>query len=323
MPENRPLVSIISVSYKQAEVTCAMLNSLNTLSYPRLEVIVVDNASPEDPHQELLAVYPDLIYIRSEKNLGFSGGNNLGIQASRGEYLFFVNNDTELIEGSIEQLLALFEARPQLGAVSPLIYHHPDYHHQKGELIQYAGTTPVNPYTARNETIGAETLDRGQYKMPYPTAYVHGAAMMVRREVVEKVGMMPEIFFLYYEELDWCEKMREAGYEIYVEPRAKIHHKESVSVGKMSTLKTYYLNRNRILFMRRNRSSRQVWWFSLFLIFMTFPKNVILHLIRGEWAHARAFTQAVLWHLKSESRAAIKPLPVLTVASHSSSKTKV
>jgi len=312
MAEDRALVSLITINYNSLGVTAEMLDSVRKLQYPNLEIIVVDNASKEDPGSFLKTNYPEVKYIRSEENLGFSGGNNLGIKASKGAFLYFINNDTELIEGSIELLLALFDKVENLGAASPLIYHHPEVHQQNGELIQYAGTTPVNTLTARNRTIGAGEIDKGQYQEAVPTPYVHGAAMMVPRYVVEKVGMMPEEFFLYYEELDWCEQIRNGGFEIYIEPKAKIYHKESVSVGKMSTLKTFYLTRNRILFTRRNRSGGQVFLFSLFLIFCTLPKNLILYLIKGEWQHARVFLKAIFWHLQSESKNAFKPLPRLS-----------
>lgn len=316
---DQELVSLITINFNSLDVTVEMLESVRKLSYPNLEVIVVDNASKENPGAFLKKNFPEVKFIRSEENLGFSGGNNLGIKAAKGSYFYFINNDTELVEGSIEYLLDCFKTIDRLGAVSPLIYHHPEVHQQKGELIQYAGTTAVNPVTARNRTIGAGEIDEGQFNQAVPTSYVHGAAMMIPRKVVEKVGMMPEEFFLYYEELDWSAHIRKAGYEIYIEPRAKIYHKESVSVGKMSTLKTFYLNRNRILFTRRHRSKVQVFLFSLFLIFITIPKNILVYLVKGEWAHVRAFWRAVTWHLGPESKLAFRNLPRLK-ASTSQSK---
>ncbi len=292
-----PLVSIITINYNQPEVTRALLISLRASQYPNAEIIVVDNASTLNPIPALQADFPEVQFIRSEKNLGFSGGNNLGILECRGEFLFFINNDTEVDPDTIGKLVASFDEIPQLGAVSPLILYHPEVVEGQKDLIQYAGTTPVTPYTARNRTIGEGERDQGQYSWPHPTAYVHGAAMMMPRKVVAEAGLMPEFFFLYYEELDWSERIRGVGYEIYVEPRARIFHKESVSVGKMSTLKTYYLNRNRILFMRRNRSAVQQFAFGLFLLLFTIPKNVVLFLLKGQWAHAKAFLRAVAWNL--------------------------
>ncbi|HHS95658.1 MAG TPA: glycosyltransferase family 2 protein, partial [Phaeodactylibacter sp.] len=182
-------ISIITINYNQLEVTCQLLDSIRELKAQPMEIIVVDNASDESPQQYLSTHYPEVTFIQSEKNLGFSGGNNLGMAIAQGDYFFLINNDTELPEGCMERLLRLFQDRPQLGIVSPLICYHPDQHEHERDLIQYAGTTPVSSLTARNKTLGAHSIDTGQYKQARPTAYVHGAAMMVPRKVVQEVGM--------------------------------------------------------------------------------------------------------------------------------------
>ncbi|MEM9920221.1 MAG: glycosyltransferase family 2 protein [Bacteroidota bacterium] len=298
LTEKRPLVSIISVNYNQLAVTCEMLDSLFSLDFQDFEVLLVDNASKENPAAHIARHYPQVRFIRSEDNLGFAGGNNLAIEAARGEYFFFVNNDTLLTNGLMEHLLAAFDTIPKLGVVSPLIcYYLPD--RPDGDLIQYAGATPVHGLTARNTIIGEQVPDQGQYTQLQPTAYAHGAAMMIPRRVIQEVGPMPAYFFLYYEELDWCEQIRNAGFEIYLEPNAKIYHKESVSVGQLSTLKTYYLTRNRILFMRRNRSAGQQMAFFLFLLFCTLPKWGLTYLLKGQTAHLSAFLKGIGWNLQN------------------------
>ena len=302
MQKKEPLISIITINYNQLEVSCEMLDSVKELSYPNLEIIFVDNASKNSPRQHINKHYPEVHFIRSEKNLGFSGGNNLGIKASSGDFLFFVNNDTVLADGLLESLIEVFDKIPQLGIVSPLIRYFPSEETAGKNIIQYAGTTEVNPYTARNTTLGVGEEDKGQYSQAHPTPYAHGAAMMLPRTVVEQVGGMPEEFFLYYEELDWCEQIRKAGYKVYIEPKAKIFHKESLSVGKSSTLKTYYLTRNRIFFMRRNRSPFQVFLFSCFLLIFTIPKNVLLYLMKGEGQHLKAFLRGIWWNISRQDR---------------------
>ena len=152
--------------------------------------------------------------------------------------------------------------------------------------------------TARNATIGEKTRDYGQYADATPTAYAHGAAMMISRKASEKVGLMFDNFFLYYEELDWCERIRKAGFEIYVEPRARVYHKESATVGASSTLKTYYINRNRIYFMRRNYSGLGFLAFTLFMLFVAIPKNVLTFILRGPSGHAKVFIKAIVWNIK-------------------------
>ena len=290
-----PLVSIITVNYNQEEVTCELLNSIKELSYPSIEVIVVDNGSGKLPNELIVDTYPTAIIINSKENLGFAGGNNLGIKVSKGEFLFFVNNDTELTTNVIENLIETFEYQENIGVVSPKIYYH-----ENPDIIQYAGYTQINPYTARNSTVGQFEKDEGQHNIAGSTPYAHGAAMMMKREVIEKVGLMPEFFFLYYEELDWCEQIKKAGYQIYYQPKAVVYHKESISVGKLSALKTYYLTRNRILFMRRNAKSINLMIFTVFLIFFTIPKNLIAYLLKFEITHAISFTKGILWNLKNK-----------------------
>ena len=294
-----PLISIITVNYNGLDLTIELLKSIENQSYTHTEIFVVDNASREDPSLFFQKNYPKVKCIRSEKNLGFAGGNNLAVKEAKGDFLFFINNDAEITEGCLQKLLHLFEEKPKLGIVSPLLLYYNESKAQGSDLIQYAGTTRVHPMTARNKTIGEKEWDLGQFKTATPSAYAHGAAMMIKREVVDNVGLMFEEFFLYYEELDWCERIRRAGYEIYLEPRAKVYHKESATVGAMSTLKTYYINRNRIYFMRRNFGGINFLLFSLFLTFVTIPKNILTFILRGQFDHAKVFLKAVLWNIKN------------------------
>jgi len=294
-----PLVSIITVNFNQSDATCALLDSIRRQDFQNLEIFVVDNGSLENPAQVFLEKYTEVKFIRSEQNLGFAGGNNLALQQTKGDFLFFVNNDAELTEGCIERLLSLFEKVPDLEIVSPLICYFRTNNEQpatNNDIVQYAGMTRVNPFTGRNRTIGNKEPDKGQFAEPQPTAYAHGAAMMVSRWVLEQVGSMDEGFFLYYEELDWCERIRKAGFSVWVEPRARVYHKESLTVEKLGTLKTYYLNRNRVWFMRRNYGGWRLAVFYVFLFLVTIPKNVLRYLLRGETENLKAFLRGIWWN---------------------------
>lgn len=300
----RPEISIITVNYNELEVTCELLNSIRkyTPAGMQVETWVVDNASKENSVPYINEHFPEVKTIRSEENLGFAGGNNLAVRQAKGDYLFFINNDAELTEGALEKLREAFETVPQLGVVSPKICFFKavsggQQEEEDADIIQYLGTTPVHPLTARNRTFGAMEKDKGQYTKLRATAYAHGAAMMVKREAIEKAGLMWEHFFLYYEELDWCARIRKAGFEVYVEPNAKIYHKESLATGKISALKTYYITRNRILFMRRNYSGWQIAAFTLFLTFFTIPKNVLLYLLKRDFANLKGFLKAIWWNI--------------------------
>ncbi|RED97083.1 glycosyltransferase family 2 protein [Marinoscillum furvescens] len=287
-----PLISIIALNYNQLEVTMEFLDSCKNLTYPNYEIILVDNNSREDPTPIISQKYPEVKLIVTKKNLGFTGGNNVGIAAARGAYYFIVNNDTEVTPNLLEQLLAPFEQDPKIGMVSPKIRYF-----SEPDLIQYAGFKEINPITGRNSTIGQKERDLGQYDTPGYTFYAHGAAMLVSREVVDKVGPLPDIFFIYYEELDWSSHVRRAGYKIYYQAQALIFHKESITTGKDSPFKAYYHNRNRILFMRRNVSSVQFLYFTVFLTFFVIPKSLLQYGLRGKFVHLRNFVKAIIWNL--------------------------
>ncbi|MBX2966283.1 MAG: glycosyltransferase family 2 protein [Cyclobacteriaceae bacterium] len=295
-----PLISIITINYNSLKVTCEFLESTKRLQYDNFEIIVIDNASQEDPTEVISSRFPEVNLIVNSKNLGFTGGNNTGMAIAKGDYFFIVNNDTEVTDNLLDELLKPFHKDASIGVVSPKIkyFAHPN-------IIQYAGFTEINPITGRNKTIGDKENDQGQHDTPGYTSYAHGAAMFLKKEVVEKTGMFADIFFLYYEELDWSARIQRAGFRIYYQPSAVIYHKESISVGKTSTLKTYYLTRNRILFMRRNIDGVYKLIWPLFLILFSIPKNSIQFFVSGKLDHLQAFWKAVIWnlqHLKSGAK---------------------
>ncbi len=308
MDGTAPLVSIITINYNAHEATLDLLHSLEKQTYRPVEIIVVDNGSSNFPAARFKTEFPEVQFVLSKKNLGFAGGNNLGVQRSKGDYLFFVNNDTEVTVELIRNLVDTFKTQPNLGALSPKILYFPTSG-TKNDIIQYAGTTSVHPLTGRNQTIGEGEQDSEKYRSFVKTAYTHGAAMMVPRALIKEVGLMPEDFFLYYEELDWCEKIRKKGYEIGVQLNATIYHKESLTTGKASPLKTYYLTRNRILFMRRNFDSFSLLAFTLFFTFTSVPANFLSYLITGDWKLMNAFFRGISWHFQHK---APKRLPTLT-----------
>ncbi|MEJ7693517.1 glycosyltransferase family 2 protein [Daejeonella sp.] len=287
-------VSLITVNYNHADITLQLLYSVKKFArYSNIEIIVVDNGSKTDKTEWLRRQYPDAKFIRSEENLGFAGGNNLGIKEASGDYLLFVNNDTEIFEDVITALANVLDNDPTIGVVSPKIVYY-----DRPEIIQYAGFTAMNYNTGRNKCVGQFEIDKGQYDQHFgPTSYAHGAAMMVRVEAVEKAGPMPENYFLYYEEMDWCEKIRRAGYTIWVETKTQIRHKESLSVGAASPLKEYFMTRNRILFIRRNAPSISVFIFCVYFLFVVTPRNLINYILSRRLDLASSFFKGIWWNL--------------------------
>ena len=288
------LVSIITVNFNQKDVTEALIASLEVVNtWREYELIVVDNGSRENPVQEWSRQYPQHKFIRSEVNLGFAGGNNVGIAAAKGDFLFLINNDTEVTSDLIKLLVDTLLSHPEAGIISPKIRYF-----DKPDTLQYAGFTPMDYYTARNNCIGQWEIDKGQYDhYSGQTGFIHGAAMMISRKALNAAGNMGENYFLYYEEMDWCERIRKAGFQIWLNTDAVIYHKESVSVGRSSALKEYFMNRNRILFIRKNcgLGIRLFFWF--YFVIVVAPRNMLNYLRQGNAAFVPVLFRAIFWNM--------------------------
>lgn len=286
------MISIITVNYNGFNDTCELIDTL-PLNDDSLEVIVIDNASEKNEALLIEARYPNVKAIRSNTNLGFAGGNNLGINAATGKYLFFINNDTIIKDFNINVLINRLESSNEIGMVCPKIRFV-----WEDNPIQFAGYTKLSRITLRNKSIGFGEKDMGQHNTPHPTPYAHGAAMLVKREALEKVGKMPECYFLYYEEYDWSIMFRRAGYEIWYEPLFTIYHKESKSTGQNSPLKTYYITRNRLLLARRNEKTYIKYIIYCYLIGIVALRDILKYSLSGNFKLAAATTKGIINFLK-------------------------
>ncbi len=289
-------ISIITINFNGLKDTCELIDTL-PLEDKSIEVIIVDNASNDDETYIIEQRYPQVKVIRSAQNLGFAGGNNLGIQAARGKYLFFINNDTFFRPqtSNFSHLTNRLESSPKIGVVCPKIKFA-----WGDNPIQYAGYTPLSHITMRNHAIGCGESDHEQYNTAHPTPYAHGAAMMVKREVIEAAGLMPECYFLYYEELDWSMMIRRAGYDIWYEPAMTVYHKESQTTGQQSPLRTYYITRNRLLFVKRNNTSISRYLSYLYLICLVGSRDLLRYTLQRRSDLVKAVSRGICDFINSK-----------------------
>jgi len=299
MQTDRPTVSLITIHFNHLADTIEFIESALRLTYKPLEIIVVDNGSDKDKvTDEIVKRFPSVHFVLLDKNLGFAGGNNVGMKHATGDYFFFLNNDTLLPLGFLHTVVNFMIAHPDAGMASPKVLY-PD-----GKTIQYAGAIGINPMTGRGKRIGLFEEDRGQYDRDYVTDLGHGAALIVPRKVAEQIGPMPEVYFLYYEEHDWCMSARRKGYKMYYIGTGHVIHKESVSTGgDESPQKTYYLSRNRVLFMRRNFSGTKYVVGLLFFALLSTPKSVLLFTLRGRFDLVKAYLNGIAWNLRNSQPA--------------------
>jgi GT2 family glycosyltransferase len=279
------MVSIITVNYNGFRDTCELIGSLKAHEPCPFEVIVVDNASRNEEGRRLKELYEEdgiVTVVCSDVNTGFGGGNKLGYSYAKGEYILYMNNDMYIERPFLQHLINRLDSSDKTGAVSPKIL----FNEPKG-IIQYAGFTAFSPVTLRNHLIGFGK-EENECNIAGETFSPHGACMLTSRRIVEKAGMMTDIYFLFYEEFDWSLQLKRAGYGSWYEPASAVFHKESMSVPKGTPLRQYYMTRSRLLFARRNLNGADRFLSCLYQALIVMPRNLLVYALKGKWKMAAA-----------------------------------
>jgi GT2 family glycosyltransferase len=272
-----PLVYIILLNWHGWRDTIECLNSLGGLSYQNYRVLVVDNGSTDDSVLQLKTAYPNLNLIETGSNLGFSGGCNVGIRyalKNNATYVWLLNNDTKVGRHSLSRLVDLGNSDENIGAVGSVLYHM-----DQPSSIQVWGGGRVYLWlgTARGN------LQRTPEEKMH---YVSGASMLLRCEALRTVGLLDElIFFLYWEDVDLCFRLRAHGWRLTIAEDSHVWHKESAGLGKGSTSLDIYMNASAVLFFKRYAP------LPIFPILIGTGVRLIKRLLRGDWEHVRAVWQ--------------------------------
>lgn len=292
--------AIIIIHFNGEEDTRECLKSIliNHANHKNLHIILVINSFLEKEAiqrqnqfaQSLKRDYPQIYIIENEGNSGFTRGNNLAIKTALGlgcEYLMLLNNDTVVSLELLEKLIAFSKTDPRIGLISPKIYFAPgfEYHKnryqssEKGKVIWYAGGVMDrdNVYAGHR---GVDEVDNGQFDRVTDTDFATGCCMLIPKKTIDKVGLLDEKYFLYYEDIDYSERVRKAGMKIIYYPKAFLWHKNASSSGKPgSNLHIYYQNRNRLYFgfkYSSGRTKKSLFFDSLKLAFRggVYPRSI-------------------------------------------------
>jgi len=260
------LVAIVIINWNNAPDTIECLRSLVNLLYANYKVIVVDNGSKDNSLEMISRAFPDIVMIKFADNKGYGAGCNSGLRYAFEQlgamYCLLLNNDTAIEDKYfLNCLVNSIQDDASIGIVGPLVRNYSPPH-----SIQSAGVQ-INLY------IGNSQLITHTSQKPIWTDAVHGCAFLIKKEVFEKVGLFDENFFLYWEETDYCIRVRQAGYRILVNPETYILHKISASSGRQTALYLYYYFRNRLLLMRKH--AQPVQWVILLVLL---PLYILIHL---------------------------------------------
>ncbi|MDO8589383.1 MAG: glycosyltransferase family 2 protein [Armatimonadota bacterium] len=282
----QPRIAIVLVNWNGKEDTRECLESLRRLTYPDYSLIVVDNGSTDGSVAEIGSVFPEVCLIPAGENLGFTGGNNIGIKRALdtgADAVLLLNNDTVVSPDFLEPLALTLFGDPKIGAVNSKIYYY-----AQPDVIWSAGGN-INGRTGIASQRHVDEKDEGQADQQADVDYAVGCSIMVRRDAIEMAGLLDDDFFVYYEEAEWCRRMRALGYRIVYVPGSKVWHKVMASASS-SERTLYYYCRNRLLYLRRDgaRPARQAG-----LIALEFGRMALAFLVKGRASESRAVARAV------------------------------
>lgn len=255
MNDQLPKVSVIIVTWNGSKHISDCLELVEKSAYSNYEIIAVDNGSKDGTPELIRRKFPRVKLILNKKNLGFAGGNNQGIKKAEGEIIFLLNDDTKIHPDLIGVLAQELESSSQIGIVGPKIYfmHEPNKVWFAGGKIDWA--------KGKSYHLGRNLTDKeliGDLKKEVD--FITGCALMIKREVINKIGLLDEVFFAFYEDADWCQKAKKAGYQVVYIPFGGVWHIKSATASRLPLIKQKFLAyRNRFIFyMRHNDFKRKI-----------------------------------------------------------------
>ena len=308
--DNKPAITGIILNWNGAQDTLACLESLTDVSYPHFAILVVDNGSTDDSVKVIQTAFPDIELVETGENLGFAGGNNVGLRhalAMNTDYALLLNNDTVVDPDFIEQLVTVVQENDRIGVVGPTIYYHshPNTIWSAGGAIDWRrGWTWM---------VGLDEKDKGQFgTTPRPVDFVTGCALMISRRALESAGLLDERFFMYYEETEWCVRVARAGFEIRHVPTARIWHKIAPQAQAVSPFVHYYMTRNRLLFLKATNAGLMPRLYTL----IEYSRTLLSWSLRPRWRVMRGLRRVMLQAINDYRRRRFGRAELRTVRRH-------
>jgi GT2 family glycosyltransferase len=266
---------ILILNWHNWRDTIECLESVLENSYPDYRTVVIDNGSTDGSEEKItqwvkgkaiayakydrwaekgglseMEIESPIVFIQTGENIGYAGGNNVGIKYALKKddckYIWLLNNDTIIDKKALSEMVECIEADEKIGMVgSKLLYH------DRPDVIQAAGGGHIVPWMGNVSIIASNQKDVGSWDEPFETSYISGASLLVKKEVIDAVGLMDEKYFLYWEDSDWGTRARRKGYRNLYCPKSKVWHKEGGTSGYLSLQADYYWVRNGLYFTKK------------------------------------------------------------------------
>ncbi|NDJ36965.1 MAG: glycosyltransferase family 2 protein [Chloroflexi bacterium] len=296
-------LSIIIVSWNVRDLLRDCLASVYREAVPGMEVIVVDSGSADGSAAMVHEEFAQVRLIALEENVGFSRGNNIGIEAASGDMLLLLNPDTVVVEGALTALVATMNAHPEAGVVGPMLLNEdgsvqPSRRRFPTLWTAFFESTWLQKHAPRRVLDHYYVRDRSDDEAQ-PVDWVQGAAFVVRRAAVEAAGLLDEGYFMYSEEMDWQKRIREAGWDVHYAPAARIVHFGGKSSDQVRAQRDIYFHTSKIRYFRLHHGAFAAGVLRLFLL-ASYVHQLLLEGLKGALGHKRAMRRervAAYWQV--------------------------
>jgi GT2 family glycosyltransferase len=299
---NNPKVTVLILSYNGKHLLDDSISSYLKNDYPNFKICVVDNGSDDETKKYVNEKFKDVYVLRLEKNLGYSGGLNEGLKYAFGEqnadYALITNNDVLADDKVIGELVKTTVMRDDIGFVTGKVYYF-----DKPDTLQTVGKIE-HPLLWNGGHIGNREVDKGQYDEIAERYFADDIFTLVCKSLYEKIGGYDTLFQFQSEEFDWQARAKEAGFKIFYTPYAKIWHKDSVTIGKVSAFKAYYDARNPMLVILKHKPAdffrKFFWWqFKIGTVrtSLVYLKQLKLKICFKTW---QGFFSALIWGIRNK-----------------------
>lgn len=282
------LVSVVLIVRNRKEDLIKCINSIKNNTYKKVEIIVADNNSTDGSKEAVKKLFPDVILLEHKLNIGSTIAMNDCIKKSKGEFILRLDNDVIMGEDSIEKMVEVLKSDKKIGATSCLYFYTEKPNILRGTDIR------INLFTGKTTIRNRNKKYNGEFEGKLLESFsASGCTILSRRSIYDEIGFYDENYFLAYEDVDWCLRLRRAGYKIIIVGSAKIYHsKEGGMAEKYHPFRVYLTNHDQILFMKKHAGGRNLIFIPYLCLFL-YPAKIFIYLIKKQFECVKMYTRAV------------------------------